>query len=100
MRVLRAGGAEVDALRVEPLSSRDDVAAALVKDFGVPTYAIKGESNDVYYSHIRSVLKTQQRRDDGRTARTSCPCSTASTRTCCRKSSGGTEEIDHGRSCA
>lgn len=59
MRVLRAGGAEVALCASNPLSTQDDVAAALVKDFGVPTYAIKGESNDVYYSHIRSVLKTQ-----------------------------------------
>jgi adenosylhomocysteinase len=59
MRVLRAGGAEVALCASNPLSTQDDVAAALVKDFGVPTFAIKGESNEVYYSHIRSVLKTQ-----------------------------------------
>jgi adenosylhomocysteinase len=52
---LKAGGAEVYACASNPLSTQDDVAAALAGD-GIPTYAIRGEDNDTYYSHINAVL--------------------------------------------
>ncbi len=54
---LKEGGAKVVACASNPLSTQDEVAATLVKDFGIPVYAIKGESNKVYYSHILSALE-------------------------------------------
>jgi adenosylhomocysteinase len=57
MRTLVAGGAEVRLCASNPLSTQDDVAAALVAEFGVPTYAVKGEDNARYYSHIRACLE-------------------------------------------
>ena len=54
--VLRDGGAEVSLCASNPLSTQDDVAAALVAEHGVPTYAIKGEDNETYYSHINAAL--------------------------------------------
>ncbi len=59
MRVLKAGGAEVALAASNPLSTQDDVAAALVKYFDVPTFAKKGEDTDTYYRHIMSVLETR-----------------------------------------
>ncbi len=56
-RTLKDGGAEVALCASNPLSTQDDVAASLVKDFGINVYAIKGENNDTYYKHIESVLK-------------------------------------------
>jgi len=56
MRTLVAGGAEPALCASNPLSTQDDVAAALVKEFGVPTFAIKGEDNDTYYRHITATL--------------------------------------------
>ncbi len=53
---LKAGGAEVLVCASNPLSTQDDVAAALVKDLKVPVFAIKGEDNATYYKHIKSVL--------------------------------------------
>lgn len=53
---LKAGGASVVACASNPLSTQDDTAAALVKYYKIPVYAIKGESNKVYYNHINSVL--------------------------------------------
>jgi len=55
MTTLRAGGAEVMLCASNPLSTQDDVAAALVAD-GIPVFAVRGEDNDLYYSHLRSVL--------------------------------------------
>jgi adenosylhomocysteinase len=52
---LKAGGAQVSLCASNPLSTQDDVAAYLVSE-GIDVYAIKGESNDVYYQHIESVL--------------------------------------------
>ena len=49
-RVLKAGGADLVLTASNPLSTQDDVAAALVKHYDVPTYAIKGEDNDTYYA--------------------------------------------------
>jgi adenosylhomocysteinase len=64
---LKEGGANVVACASNPLSTQDDVAAALVKYYDIPTYAIKGESNKVYYSHILSALehKPTMTMDDG-----------------------------------
>jgi len=55
-RTLKAGGANVFLCASNPLSTQDDVAASLVRDFGIPTFAIKGEDNDTYYKHINAVL--------------------------------------------
>jgi adenosylhomocysteinase len=52
MRTLKAGGADVVLCASNPLSTQDDVAAALVDEFDVSVVAIKGEDNDTYYSHI------------------------------------------------
>ena len=67
MITLRDGGADIALCASNPLSTQDDVAAALVRDYGIPTFAIKGESNDVYYSHINAALdhKPQITMDDG-----------------------------------
>jgi len=53
---LKAAGAEVYLCASNPLSTQDDVAAALVKDLKVPCFAIKGEDNKTYYKHIKAVL--------------------------------------------
>src|SRR6266545_6727703 len=55
-RALQAGGAESLLIASNPLSTQDDVAACLVSDYGIPVFAIKGEDNDVYYSHIMAAL--------------------------------------------
>src|SRR4051794_14431436 len=67
MVTLRDGGADVALCASNPLSTQDDVAACLVRDFGIPTFAIKGEDNDTYYSHIMAALdhKPQMTMDDG-----------------------------------
>jgi adenosylhomocysteinase len=64
---LKAGGADVLLCASNPLSTQDDVAASLVKDFGIATYAIKGEDNKTYYKHLNAVLenKPQMTMDDG-----------------------------------
>src|SRR5437868_11419128 len=51
---LRDGGAEVVLCASNPLSTQDDVASCLLRDYNIPVYAIKGEDNDTYYSHIMS----------------------------------------------
>ena len=56
MRTLKAGGAAVTLCASNPLSTQDDVAAALVKVDEIPTYAIRGEDNKTYYGHLRAVL--------------------------------------------
>ncbi len=55
-RVLAAGGADLVLCASNPLSTQDDVAAALVKYFEIPTYAIRGEDNQSYYRHITAAL--------------------------------------------
>ncbi|MDD3776869.1 MAG: adenosylhomocysteinase [Actinomycetota bacterium] len=67
MITLKAGGAQVALCASNPLSTQDDVAASLVKDYGISVFAIKGEDNDTYYRHINSVLDTRPRisMDDG-----------------------------------
>ncbi|RJP29374.1 MAG: adenosylhomocysteinase [Candidatus Omnitrophota bacterium] len=67
MRTLKAGGAEAALCASNPLSTQDDVAASLSYDFGIPTFAIKGEDNKTYYKHIDAVLdkNPQITMDDG-----------------------------------
>jgi adenosylhomocysteinase len=55
-RALQAGGAEAVLIASNPLSTQDDVAASLVSDWGIPVYAIKGESTDTYNRHVRTAL--------------------------------------------
>lgn len=64
---LKAGGANVSLCASNPLSTQDDVAAALVQEYGIATFAIKGEDNETYYKHIHSVLdaKPHLTMDDG-----------------------------------
>jgi len=64
---LRDGGADMVLCASNPLSTQDDVAASLVRDYNIPTFAIKGEDNDTYYQHILSALdhKPQVTMDDG-----------------------------------
>jgi adenosylhomocysteinase len=56
MRTLQAGGAELVLCASNPLSTQDEVAASLVQDFGIATYAIRGEDNNTYYQHIAAAL--------------------------------------------
>lgn len=58
MRTLRAGGASVALSASNPLSTQDDVAAALVAD-GMPVYARRGEDSDAFYEHIDAILDTE-----------------------------------------
>src|SRR5690242_11924184 len=64
---LRDGGAEVALCASNPLSTQDDIAAVLVRDFNIPVFAIKGEDNDTYYSHLTAALETKPNitMDDG-----------------------------------
>ncbi len=55
-RALQAGGAEAVLIASNPLSTQDDVAASLVADWGIPVYAIKGESTETYNRHVRTAL--------------------------------------------
>jgi adenosylhomocysteinase len=67
MITLRDGGADIVLCASNPLSTQDDVAASLVKDYGISVFAIKGEDNDTYYGHIMSALdhKPHMTMDDG-----------------------------------
>ena len=67
VRALQAGGAESVLIASNPLSTQDDVAASLVSDWGVPVYAIKGESTETYNRHVRTALdfRPQVIIDDG-----------------------------------
>src|SRR5579859_1569690 len=64
---LRDGGADVVLCASNPLSTQDDVAASLVRDYNIPVFAIKGEDNDTYYQHIIAAIdhKPQFTMDDG-----------------------------------
>ena len=55
-RALKAGGVDAVLIASNPLSTQDDVAAALVAEYGIPVYAIKGESTDTYTRHVRMAL--------------------------------------------
>src|ERR671924_670120 len=67
MRTLKAGGADVVLCASNPLSTQDDVAAALVEEYDISVFAIKGEDNDTYYSHIEAAVdhKPHLTMDDG-----------------------------------
>jgi adenosylhomocysteinase len=67
MITLRDGGADIVLCASNPLSTQDDVAASLVKDYGISVFAIKGEDNESYYAHIMSALdhKPHMTMDDG-----------------------------------
>jgi adenosylhomocysteinase len=67
MITLKEGGANVVLCASNPLSTQDDVAASLVTHYNIPTFAIKGEDNNTYYSHINAVLdyKPNITMDDG-----------------------------------
>ena len=67
MRTLAAGGADAVLCSSNPLSTQDDVAASLVEQHGIPTFAIKGEDRDSYYGHIGAALDhaPQVTMDDG-----------------------------------
>ena len=64
---LKAGGGDLVMCASNPLSTQDEVAAALVREYGIPTYSIKGEDNDTYYQHIMAALdhKPHYTMDDG-----------------------------------
>jgi adenosylhomocysteinase len=55
-RTLKAGGANAVLCASNPLSTQDDVAASLVKDFGIPVFAICGENRSTYYKHIHAAI--------------------------------------------
>jgi adenosylhomocysteinase len=67
MLTLKAGGASIALCASNPLSTQDEVAAALVREHGIPVFAVKGEDNERYYRHIEAVLATapQVTMDDG-----------------------------------
>jgi adenosylhomocysteinase len=67
MRTLKAGGAETVLCASNPLSTQDDVAAALVANDEIPVFAIKGEDNETYYKHLNAALdlKPHITMDDG-----------------------------------
>jgi adenosylhomocysteinase len=67
MITLKAGGADIVLCASNPLSTQDDVAASLVKDYGIPVFAIKGEDNKTYYKHLNAALdmKPNITMDDG-----------------------------------
>ncbi|TWT46199.1 Adenosylhomocysteinase [Phycisphaerae bacterium RAS1] len=67
MRTLKAGGASVALCASNPLSTQDDVAASLVKDYGIPVFARRGESVQVFYDHLNAVIdhKPNITMDDG-----------------------------------
>lgn len=64
---LKAGGAKVTVCASNPLSTNDAVAASLVKDYGIPVFAIKGEDSKTYYNHLNAVIDFQPNitMDDG-----------------------------------
>src|SRR5918997_986757 len=66
-RTLRAGGADVLLCASNPLSTQDDVAAGLVAEYGIPVFAIRGEDDETYYSHIHAAVdhRPQLTMDDG-----------------------------------
>ncbi len=59
VKTLKEGGAEVFLCASNPLSTKDEVAAALVKYFEIPVFAIRGEDKETYYSHIKAVLSKE-----------------------------------------
>ncbi len=92
---LKAGGGNLVLCASNPLSTQDDVAAALVKEYGIPTYSIKGEDNETYYRHINAALDHQPNytMDDGADLVTSLHTQRADLLT---NVLGGTEETTTG----
>jgi len=92
---LKEGGAKVSLCASNPLSTQDEVAASLAKDYGISVFAIKGEDNDTYYRHINSVLdsKPQVSMDDGADLIT---CVHSKRRELISSILGGTEETTTG----
>ena len=66
-RTLQAGGADLVLIASNPLSTQDDVAASLVKDFGISIFAVRGEDTDTYYKHVVAALEHEPHvtMDDG-----------------------------------
>ena len=93
---LKDGGAEIALCASNPLTTQDDVAAALVGDYGIPTFAIKGEDDDTYYQHINARPRTASPRSPWTTAPTWSPPCTRSAATCSPDVIGGTEETTTG----
>lgn len=56
-RTLKAGGADIVLCASNPLSTQDDVAASLVKDYEIPTFSIRGEDRDTFFKHLESTIK-------------------------------------------
>jgi len=92
---LKAGGASVVLCASNPLSTQDDVAAAIVKDLGIPVFAIKGEDRKTYFQHIREALNTKPQitMDDGADLVTTLH---AKRKAQTKKIWGGTEETTTG----
>jgi adenosylhomocysteinase len=95
METLKLGGAEVALCASNPLSTQDDAAAAMVKYFGVPVFAIKGENHKTYYRHLNQALdhKPQITMDDGADLVSTLH---SRRRTLIREIVGGTEETTTG----
>jgi adenosylhomocysteinase len=86
MRTLKAGGADVVLAASNPLSTKDDVAAALVAAYGIAVYARRGEDRDTYYAHLNAVADTspQLTMDDGCDLVSLLPAIDRPVRTSCR----------------
>src|SRR6266700_3660884 len=98
MMTLKAGGAQVALCASNPLSTQDDTAAALVKEYGIPVFAQKGEDNKRYYSHLEAVLKTgpQVTMDDGADLISQLHGESNVSKDLARNVIGGTEETTTG----
>ncbi len=95
MHTLTTGGAKVTLCASNPLSTQDDVAASLVKDYDISVFSIKGESNRIYYKHINSALDIEPdiTMDDGADLVSTLH---ASRKKLLKKVIGGTEETTTG----
>jgi adenosylhomocysteinase len=98
MLTLKAGGAQVSLCASNPLSTQDDTAAALVKEYDIPVYAHKGEDNTTYYRHLEAVLKTRPQitMDDGADLISQLHGESNLGRDLVREVIGGTEETTTG----
>ncbi|UCG43899.1 MAG: adenosylhomocysteinase [candidate division WOR-3 bacterium] len=92
---LKTGGADVRLCASNPLSTQDDVAASLVKHFGIPVFAVRGENRGTYYSHIHSAIEHGPHitTDDGADLVTTLH---SKRRTLLKNVLGGTEETTTG----
>jgi adenosylhomocysteinase len=98
MLTLKAGGAQVALCASNPLSTQDDTAAALVREYDIPVFAQKGEDNATYYRHLESVLRTgpQVTMDDGADLISQLHGETSLGRDLVKGVIGGTEETTTG----